>query len=201
MTDTMDITDAEIDAVLDPESPMDPDAPFGRFKNGKPRKRPVPSSVILSVPAPKRTPPKPPKAARKGEPDYVQMTRNVLQLPVLALTLGGQLVQRAGREQLGSALQVDAMTIGLMTDELAAEGATLALGDPKAARFLEKYGKGGIYGNLIALGLTLGAQCMVNHGRMAPQPALGLVHPQEIVDRAAAAAGVPEEASDAVPAG
>ena len=199
MTDTMELTDAEIDAVLDPEPQMDPDAPFGRFKNGKPRKRPAPATVTLSVPAPKKTVSKPKSTAKRGDPDYAQMARNVLQLPVLALTLGGQLVQRAGREQLGSALQVDAMTIGLMTDDFAEEGATLALNDARAARFLEKYGKGGIYGNLIALGLTLGAQMAVNHGRMAPQPALGLVHPQEIVDRASQAAqGEPE---DAVPAG
>lgn len=195
MTDTSEIMDAEIDEVLS----SDPDAPYGRFKNGKPRKRPSPAAAIPSVPAPKKiAKPKDPKPPKKGEPDYARLAANCLQLPVLVASTIGQIVQRAGREQLGVALQVDAMTIVVMTDEIAAAAADLAQNDPRTARILEKYGKGGIYGNSIALGAKLMGQFAVNHGRIPPQPALGLVHPQKIVDEATALAGT-EVPADAVP--
>jgi len=195
-TGTVDeITDAELDEVL---SGADPEAPYGRFKNGKPRKRPPASAEIPSVPGPRRIPQRSASAssARKsGGADYAQLTKNVLQLPIMAASVAGQVLTAVGREQAGTAVTLDAMTVGLYSEQLGDVGARLAQADGNIARWLERFGKGGVYGEAFSLGAMMFAQFMVNHGRLSPMPAAGLVDPQTIYERAQAmAAG----ASDAV---
>lgn len=208
MTDTMEVSDAEIDAVL---SGADSEAPFGRFKNGKPRKRPAAAGQIPSVPAPRKQPPRSgsSSSARRGMPDYEQLAKNALQIPVIVLSVTGSTLQAVGRAQLGTSVALDGMTIGLYTDQLADVGRRMAESDSTVGRWLERFGKGGVHAEAISLGLTIGCQMLVNHGRMAPMPAAGLLAPQEVFDRAqamvggspagAAAAPADAEPADAVP--
>lgn len=209
--DTTDLSEDEVDAILGGDAPpamaADPAAPYGRFRNGKPRKSPAKASggspFTASVPGPKKTASRPARSGggSAGKPDYEQLAKNVAAIPVMALTFGGQILAQLGRKELGSALQVDGMTVGLATDKLAAQAAQLAPNDPRTARFLERFGAGGLYGDMAATMMMIGLQFAVNHGRMDPQPAIGLLHPQEIVDRASGGAAAAGGAEDAVPAG
>lgn len=199
MTDTLEMTDAEISGLLS----EDLEAPYGRFKNGKPRKSPAgqaPAGDIPTVPGPRKRTPKAP-APKKGSPDYAQLSENVVQLPIMALSLAGQILSSVGRPEIGTPLALDGMTLGLYSKQLGDVGRRMAEADGRIARWLERFGKGGPLGEALTLGGMIAAQFAVNHGRMQAMPAAGLLTPQEIYDRAQAMVGAKPEPADAVPVG
>ena len=70
--DTLDIKDEELDAILS-GADVDPEAPFGRFRNGKPRKSPPGKYRETDAAAPRKSPIKSESSKpKKGQPDFYE---------------------------------------------------------------------------------------------------------------------------------
>lgn len=129
----------------------DDSAPWGRRKDGTPRKRPgrkpgTGTSTSTGPSAPRKTTP------RKSSPqiDYG--------LPVR------QLGQLAGTAALLRGSRTDALTIGMYTGPLADATNRLAHEVPSVARVCEYLMTVGPYGEFLGVAVALGMQLAANHG-------------------------------------
>lgn len=166
------MTESEIDDAL--KEYVDPEAPYGRFRNGNPRKRPA-KNVAITVASPARKAPKPKKPTQEA-PDYVAIARANVQL------LGG-LVGIAATATKRATLAMDSATLIVHAEPMAQGWGQAALDDARIARWLEKVGSIGTVSAALAPTIAVFAQIMVNHGRL-PAGAMGTLAPDALMARA-----------------
>lgn len=148
--------DVPVTATTDPV-----DAPWGFKEDGTPYKR-DPAIYATRTANKARKSGKAPtgrKASRSKGPDYTQDVTGVLQLAVLPLAV-------AGRANPVFLLDAHAVTEG--TPEIAAAVNEVAQNDPRVAALLDKLGKVGPYGVLVAAVVPVAVQVAVNHRALAP---------------------------------
>jgi hypothetical protein len=126
----------------------EPEAPWGRRKDGTPRKRPG------RKPGSPRTPRK--ATGRKSAPqiDYGVPVRQLGQLVGTACLMRGQ--------------RADALTVGMFTGPLADATNRLAHEVPSIARVCEYLMTVGPYGEFLTVAVALGMQLAANHGMIKP---------------------------------
>lgn len=157
--------------------PGDPDAPYGRLANGKPRKTPPKAKAAASgpktAPAPKPGPPKAPGGARKAV-DYKPVVRKA------ADTLSLLLIAAAGRTK-SRAFLADAATVQLRKEDTARVVSDMAQLNPALARALAASAPAVPYIEAGALLLGLAAQFAANHGlALPPLPGLAVENPEHL---------------------
>lgn len=193
MTQTM--SDEEINAVLaedqadDHDVREDPEAPYGRNpRTGKPYTMPPEARAELGArladarrasagggSRKTRSPRKRATAAapRAPErPDYISGAKALLQLPAFALAIAGR---------YKPAFLLDSATITLHADAIATALGETALEQQWLADVLDKAmaitPAGRVLGVLLPLGMQIGA----NHGKIAPNPELGILTPDQLM--------------------
>jgi hypothetical protein len=174
-TDSAMFTDAEMDELLNEDVPVDSDAPYGRFANGKPRKSPAGKYTERSAPAPGKKRSAPAKTSKAKGPDYKAMSLGLVQLPASMLFMAGQ---ARGNQPLTA----DAAALLLHGDALADGIAGLAEQDVRVARLLEKISAVGPYSALITPALAITLQMATNHKRV-PVGTMGTVSPDELISQ------------------
>jgi hypothetical protein len=199
----LDMTDAEAEALLteDPERQdtavsretveADPEAPYGRFKNGRPRKsgpRLKRSPVAPVAPSRPAAPSRKPSRAKSGSPDYHQLCREFIAVPegivvVLAASKAAQAKTEA-QQEAAEKLAADALTVSMYADSLAGVGAKMAVADSRIAAALESVAKGSplVEGLLVVIPFVM--QLGANHGRVKPIEALGVVSRETLLEGA-----------------
>ncbi len=154
----------------------DPEAPFGRFANGKPRKRPKrgadtqPGLRAPSAPSARRGPGRP----RAVKPSYADKVQGLLQLPAAALAL-------AGTAKDSDALVADAATLSEYAGPLSQALGDLAESKPEFAAVLDKVLSVGPYGALLAVAVPMVLQVLANHKLMPPVEALGVRSREDVL--------------------
>lgn len=169
---------------------VDPEAPWGRFKNGKPKKKPRGSKApARRVPAPpRRTAPAKARATTKDGPDYEAMSLAA----VRELTGLGGIVANLLKNR---ALVVDVVTVSLFEENIAQVSADYAADEPRWGKLLERFTSVSKWSAPISLGLALVAQGAVNHG-MLPPGLMGSREPSELLDLAEKRAKAAQEQAD-----
>ncbi len=170
-------------AVLEHEDQADvddvsEDAPYGvNPKTGKPYKHPPEQRAEWAARmAAARWGNAVPKAPGKGsgtqrkpaKPDYRQGIVGLVQIPAFALGI----VAKYTRNQ---ALALDSATLTLHAPNLAEAVNETAQHQQWLANLLDKALAVGPYGALLAAGLPLALQLAANHGRIEPNPELGIL--------------------------
>jgi hypothetical protein len=176
MTDTFTIPDTapapEPVTIADAEPGTDPEAPYGRFANGKPRKAPAPKRAARQAPAPKPSAgPRPPKA--KGAPDFrpmVEQTMGMISMGLVAMSGGGR----------NRAFLADAAAVQMAAPEGARVVNDLAKLNPGLARALEQTAPAVPYMQLGTFLFGLGAQLAANHGVRLPIPGAQVQDPEHL---------------------
>lgn len=135
MTDTM----TEESPVTTVYSDADSEAPFGRFKNGNPRKRPP-----KGVDAPRKTR----QQKSRAKPDYRDGIRGFAQIAAFAVNFFSPL---------------DAVAITDHSENIANAAQITADNDPRFAAALDKILTVGPYGALLSASIGLFAQIGNNH--------------------------------------
>jgi hypothetical protein len=168
------MTENEIDDVL--KEVKDPAAPFGRFRNGNPRKRPAKPGGATSVPAPgKRTGSKA-KAKAAEPPDYTAIAKANVQMIAGLVGIGATITRK-------SSLALDSATLIVHAEPMAQGWGQAALDDARIAGWLEKMGSIGTVSAALGPTIAVCAQLLVNHGRL-PAGAMGTVAPEKLMERA-----------------
>ena len=178
-----------------PPPAYDPEAPYGRFKNGKPKKAPrrtAKSSGPKRVPAPRRTAAKKPPAAKKAAgPDYFKMSGDMVMEGVGILGVVAKITK-------SPALMADTVTLDLHAGNLADISAEFAEEEPRWAQMLERITSVSRWNKPLTIGIAIFAQAAVNHG-MLPPGIMGSRPPAELLEiaeqraKAAAAADAAED--------
>lgn len=137
----------------------DPSAPWGRTRDGQPRRKPGrrPSGTNPNggtIPRPRRTTPRKPAASKKTGPDYRPGIIGFLQIPAFALGAAGQVNEDFALD--GAALSMHAPNIAEALNQLAAE-------NPTVAAALDRILAVGPYGAIIGACLPLLLQIAANH--------------------------------------
>lgn len=150
----------------------DPNAPYGRTRDGKPRRKPGPP--------PRKTPPGPRSSAppktpgprpKAAGPDYATAFAGLMQLPAAGLALAGM-----RRPEL----KADAAALALHTGPVSQAVGQLAHDQPQVAAILDRIMAVGPYGALIAAVSPLVLQVLCNHG-IVPAGAAGTIPPDQLV--------------------
>ncbi len=176
------MTEQQAEALLTAEPPLDgppspagdPDAPYGRLGNGRPRKNPQKIPNVVGG-APKRTAQKP----RTSKPSYAERVSDTLKMPAALLAL-------VGNARGSEALVADGATLTLYGPQLGAALGGLAEKKPEIAAALDKILGAGPYGEIAALVMVMGLQLAANHKVMAPVAQMGVMTPEEIMAAVAA---------------
>lgn len=157
MTDTTDRVTIEDDATT-----ADPEAPFGRFANGKPRKSP-PKGSKPSSGGGRRTAaaPKPPRAKSSKAPNFTKMLTG-------AFGGLGAVVSAAGFRRRSRTVVADGMAVQMAAKPLAEGFNEIAQVSPALQRILTQAGPALPFANLAYALLELGAQIAANHGKQLP---------------------------------
>lgn len=131
----------------------DEDAPWGRRKDGTPRKRPgpPPKAGAPRVSAPSKTAPRSTKSS--STPDYESAINGLLQIVSIPLAFTSPL---------------DALAVAEHGPGLAAAAAQTARERPEVAAVLDKLTAIGPYGLLIGAMIPLAAQIAANHDVLPP---------------------------------
>ena len=124
----------------------DPEAPYGRFANGKPRKTPPKGT---DVPRAKRA-----SKAKSSAPDYRPALQGFAQIIAFAT---------------GFISPVNSYAIQMHSPTIVEEANTVAQHDMRFAAVLDKLSKTGPYGGLIMATIPLAVQLLHNAGRIPAQ--------------------------------
>lgn len=146
-------------AVPDSDPPeqdtADPDAPFGRFANGKPRKSPPKGSPVNDTPKRSRRAKSPAATgAPKDAAYYATKVQNLLD-PLAALT------------SLASPL--DGAIVAYQSPQIAAGWGKVAEIEPRVARLLDGGGSGMVWMEAILPTVMTGLMIMSAHEMLPPQ--------------------------------
>lgn len=166
--DDFDAITKEFESGLD-----DPDAPYGRFANGKPRKNPRKSDVRSDIKPPGRRPGRP-RVKKSEGPDYRKMAEGLVGLPTALLFM-------VGTARKSGLLIADAGAIAMHSSDLSQGIAEVAEQDVRVAGMLEKMANVGPYGTLLTASIGLVMQLGANHGRV-PVGAMNTVPPNELAE-------------------
>lgn len=157
----MDVETAET-VTIEPAGEADPEAPYGRFANGKPRKSPPKSSSS----GPRRGGPTTPKASKRASakrpktPDFTKMLKTGVQM--VGVTIMGIGARRS------RALLADGMAVRMHAEPLAKGLNEVAQASPAVQRVLTQAGPAMPYVSLVTAVVGLGVQIAANHGRHLP---------------------------------
>lgn len=143
---TVTIEDAPVTAPDYVISDADPEAPYGRFQNGKPRKTPPKGTPS---PGKKRA-----SSAKSGAPDYRPALQGIAQITAFAV---------------GFISPVNSYAIQMHAPAIVEEANTVAQHDMRFAAVLDKLAKSGPYGGLIMATIPLAVQLLHNAGRIPAQ--------------------------------
>ncbi len=171
------LSEEEAEEVLTPTPEeaveVDPEAPYGRMKNGKPYKHPRKSAAqtYAAAQAPEKRRGRPPKA--KGV-SYQEKAAALLSLPMMGI---GIAAAATGSE----ALQADSATIVLYQPKLSETLGDLAEQKPEFAAVLDKMTAVGPYGALMMVALPMTLQVLANHKVIKPIEQLGVVDREQII--------------------
>ena len=177
MSDTFEIPDTipapEPVTIADPEpASVDPEAPYGRFANGKPRKAPPTkkSAAPKAVPAPKANAPRAPKAKATDYRPVVEKGLGLLSMALIGLSKGGR----------NRAFLADAATVQMHAAQGARVVNDLAQINPALARALQTSAPAVPYLELGTFLFGLGAQLAANHGVRLPVPGVEVEDPEQL---------------------
>lgn len=167
----------------------DPEAPWGRKRDGTPRAKPgrkssssTRSTRSSSTRSTSTRSTRPSSTSRRSSgPDYEGAVTGLLQLPGAVLTMAGMVRPE---------LLADAAALDAYGPAIARALADLAREQPAVAALLEKFMQAGPYGAVIAAAAPLVLQILTNHGLLRPGM-LGTVAPEALT---AAYAGKSAEA-------
>ena len=178
MTDTFTIPDAapapEPVSIADAEPGTDPEAPYGRFANGKPRKAPAPKKPARTAPAPKASSgPRPPK--RQQQADFRPIVRKGFGFAVMGLVA----LSGGGRNR---AFLADAATVQAATEDGARVVNDFAQDNPALARLLTQTAPAVPYLELASFIFGLGTQLAANHGVRLPLPGGTVADPEQLAN-------------------
>lgn len=123
------------------------------------------------------TGPKPaPRAVSSAPaPNHAEIITGLIGIPIMACQIIGR---------FAPAVALDGLALHVATPQIAAVGARLAATEERVAAALERAAAVGPYGEVIALGVTLAAQFACNHGKLPPNPQLGILSPDDLVTAA-----------------
>ncbi|OFV82820.1 MAG: hypothetical protein A2Y78_10110 [Acidobacteria bacterium RBG_13_68_16] len=152
-----------------------PGAPYGVTTRGKPRKRPAKRAA--SSPRKRSTPSTRSTTAGPEPVDYTAGARSLV-------ATAGMILGLAGRTTGDASLQLDALTLQVHREPLAAGLADAALHVPIVASVLAWFATTSPYAALAESIGKVGAQIAVNHG-LAPAGSLGAVDAQTLQVQAA----------------
>lgn len=169
----------------------DPDAPYGRDPKGKPYKRPEEWRARLADSLAKarasRGPQKAPGRSRTAKPagatktagkpsgvDYRPGIIGLLQIPQFGLVMAGKYVSPA--------YALDAVTLQLHGPSIADALHQTAIEQPAVAAILDRVLAVGPYGALLGALIPVAAQIAANHGMIQPNPEMGVLSPQGLID-------------------
>lgn len=160
MPDTFEIPTADVatePVTIAPDATADPEAPYGRFASGRPRKSPPKSKGTRQAAAPKASAPRASKKA--GPADFRPVVEQGLQM--LALGLAG--LGRRNRAFLADAatLQIAAKQGGQVLNDVAAI-------NPTIERMLTTSAPAVPYIAAANFVFQLGVQFAANHGKALP---------------------------------
>ena len=160
MTDTFDVKTDPVTIVPDAAT-ADPEAPFGRFQNGKPRKSAPTSKRKTSgrTAAPKAS--GAPRRPAGKAPSFTKMLTG-------GFSMLGVAVTGIGMRRRSRAVVADGMALRLAAKPLAEGLNELAQISPALQRVLSKAGPAVPATGLVLALLELSAQLAANHGRSLP---------------------------------
>lgn len=180
------------------EQPTDTEFPEGSGpvvnRDGTVRRKPGPKPGTRrksATPAAGKRAPSPgprlnPAPRKPSSADYRPAILGLLQLPQLGLSLAAKFVKS---DELRTALVLDGMTVGVHSGNVAEALNTTAQHDEKLAKVLDKLSTVGPYSLVISALMVPVFQVLANHGAVAPNPAMGILAPDELVATAQAMAG------------
>ncbi len=157
----------------------DPEAPYGRFANGKPRKSPAGSRAGGKRPAGRRRPATPRKttgAKKTTGPDYVGASMGIVS--VLQVVTG-----TAGTITKDPAFRADTATLVVMGPALAQVSGDLAQDEARWASVLDRMSTGAKWSPPLVVAVGFIAQLAVNHG-LLPAGLMGTRTPEQMQDAA-----------------
>lgn len=152
-------------------SAVDPEAPYGRFANGKPRKSPQPKKQPRAAAAPKASTPRTPKKAPAADfRAVIQEGMSLLSVPLMGL----------GR--MNRAFLADAAALQMNAEPVAHALNECAKINPTIARLLSTSAPAVPYVLLGSALFNLGVQIAANHGKAVPVPGVQVHDPGQLAD-------------------
>jgi hypothetical protein len=197
------MTAAVLDAPLAPEDldepeGFDPDAPYGRRPTGEPYKRPQATREKLAaalngarahkgIPKAPLRGSKPRKAASASTGKGAAPTdyRPAVASAVGLVAFGFSMV---GKTTGSDALTLDAATLQLNAGGIAEVMQTAAAESQQISAVLDRLMTAGPWGDAVVLVLGIGTQMLANHKVIPPNPALGVLGPEDLLARLKASA-------------
>lgn len=157
---------------IGPAEPVDPEAPYGRLQNGKPRKTPPkPRTAPKAAAAPKAGAPRAPK--KPAPTDF----RPVIEQGVSLLSVALMGLGRSNR-----AFLADAATLQMNAPEVAHAVNEVAQINPAVRRMLTTTAPALPYVLLGSALFNMGVQIAANHGVALPLPGARVHDPSELAD-------------------
>ena len=121
---------------------------------------------------------KPASTALTAEQKYAMAVAGLLSLPAAGLAIAGRILH-------SETLSLDSMTLALHTPDIAEAVGNVAPDTPIIAAALDKVGEIGPWGAVLMAVVPLGLQIAANHGYIKPSAAMGILSPDELLQRMA----------------
>ena len=147
--------------IEDDGATTDPEAPYGRFANGKPRKSPPKDSKSSGGGRRTAAAPKPPRPKGGKAPNFTKMITG-------AIGSVGAVVSAAGFRRRSRTVVADGMAVQMAAKPLAEGLNEVAQVSPALQRILTQAGPALPFATLAYALLELGAQIAANHGKQLP---------------------------------
>lgn len=176
------MSDEETVTIVADAATADPEAPYGRLKNGRARKTPPPGAAkktaAPSAPRARKGPPKGGGAKRKV-PDFTRMIQAGVQM------VGSAVMGLGARREgpAGGMLLADGMAVQLHAAPIAKGLNEIAQQSPAVQRILTQTGPALPYVGIVTALVGLGAQLAANHGKVLP--GMPVEDPQTLANAAA----------------